>query len=152
MANWRLEIKQAFADFCAEALPGLQYFGGYNSQELNSEKEETRPELGVFFEYSSIGDGLEYLLQRDMQQAERVPVEVSLHVVFNTYNEQAQDRAFEYAEASLLAPFLYTEIVMQVLLGYWLFGDLPNRWAVGGIAIIIAVGVYLSLSPGNKKN
>jgi len=60
-------------------------------------------------------------------------------------------RAFEYAEASLLAPFLYTEIVMQVLLGYWLFGDLPNRWAVGGIAIIIAVGVYLSLSPGNKK-
>ncbi|MGA0343030.1 MAG: DMT family transporter [Arenicellales bacterium] len=60
-------------------------------------------------------------------------------------------RAFEYAEASLLAPFLYTEIVMQVLLGYWLFGDLPNRWAVGGIAIIVAVGVYLSLRPGHKS-
>ena len=51
-------------------------------------------------------------------------------------------RAFEYAEASLLAPFLYTEIIMQVLLGYWLFGDIPNRWAVAGIALIIGVGVY----------
>ena len=61
-------------------------------------------------------------------------------------------RAFEYAEASLLAPFLYTEIIMQVLLGYWLFGDIPNRWAVAGIALIIGVGVYLSLSPGKTNN
>lgn len=61
-------------------------------------------------------------------------------------------RAFEYAEASLLAPFLYTEIIMQVLLGYWLFGDIPNRWAVAGIALIIGVGVYLSLSPGKPNN
>jgi drug/metabolite transporter (DMT)-like permease len=60
-------------------------------------------------------------------------------------------RAFEYAEASLLAPFLYTEIIMQVLLGYWLFGDIPNRWAVAGIALIIGVGVYLSLGPGKPQ-
>jgi len=60
-------------------------------------------------------------------------------------------RAFEYAEASLLAPFLYTEIIMQVLLGYWLFGDIPNRWAVSGIALIIGVGVYLSLGPGKTQ-
>ena len=60
-------------------------------------------------------------------------------------------RAFQYAEASLLAPFLYTEIVMQVLLGYWLFGDIPNRWAVAGIALIIGVGIYLSLSPGKRQ-
>ena len=61
-------------------------------------------------------------------------------------------RAFHYAEASLLAPFLYTEIVMQVLLGYWLFGDIPNRWAVAGITLIIGVGIYLSLSPGKRQN
>ncbi|HCX87820.1 MAG TPA: hypothetical protein DG761_07330 [Gammaproteobacteria bacterium] len=61
-------------------------------------------------------------------------------------------RAFEYAEASLLAPFLYTEIIMQALLGYWLFGDIPNRWAVAGIALIIGVGLYLSLSPGKTNN
>ena len=60
-------------------------------------------------------------------------------------------RAFQYAEASLLAPFLYTEIVMQVLLGYWLFGDIPNRWAIAGITLIIGVGIYLSLSLGKRQ-
>jgi drug/metabolite transporter (DMT)-like permease len=59
-------------------------------------------------------------------------------------------RAFEYAEASLLAPFLYTEIIMQVLLGYWLFGDIPNSWAFAGIALIIGVGVYLSLNSSKR--
>ena len=53
-------------------------------------------------------------------------------------------RAFKYAEASLLAPFLYLEIIMQVVLGYLLFGDLPDSWAWAGITLIIAVGVYLS--------
>jgi drug/metabolite transporter (DMT)-like permease len=53
-------------------------------------------------------------------------------------------RAFECAEASLLAPFLYLEIIMQVVLGYLLFGDLPDSWAWAGITLIIGVGVYLS--------
>jgi len=60
-------------------------------------------------------------------------------------------RAFEYAEASLLAPFLYTEIIMQDLLGYWLFGDIPDSWAFGGITLIIGVGLYLSLNPGKHR-
>lgn len=98
MANWRLEIKEYFADMVNLAIPEIQYFGAWNNQKANSEREETRPELGIFFEYSLIGDGAEYLLQRDMQQAERVPVEVALHVMFHTYNEQSQDLAYEYAD------------------------------------------------------
>ena len=61
-------------------------------------------------------------------------------------------RAFEYAEASLLAPFLYSEIIMQVVLGYWIFGDLPNDWAIGGIVVIIGVGIYLSINPRKERN
>ena len=53
-------------------------------------------------------------------------------------------RAFDYAEASLLAPLRYMEIIMQVLLGYWLFGDLPDLLAWVGIGLIVGVGVYLS--------
>jgi drug/metabolite transporter (DMT)-like permease len=55
-------------------------------------------------------------------------------------------RAFEFADVSLLAPYLYTEIIMQVVLGYWLFGDIPDIWAGLGIALIIAVGIFLSLT------
>ena len=54
-------------------------------------------------------------------------------------------RSFEYAEASLLAPYLYTEIIMQAILGYWFFGDLPDAWAWAGITVIISVGIFLSL-------
>jgi drug/metabolite transporter (DMT)-like permease len=52
-------------------------------------------------------------------------------------------RAFSFAQASLLAPLRYLEIIMQVVLGYWLFGDYPDLWAWAGIALIIGVGVYL---------
>ena len=52
-------------------------------------------------------------------------------------------RAFVYVQASLLAPLRYLEIVMQVVLGYWLFGDYPDLWAWMGIGLIIGVGIYL---------
>jgi len=54
-------------------------------------------------------------------------------------------RAFEFADVSLLAPYLYTEIIMQAVLGYWLFGDIPDTWAWLGITLIIAVGIFLSV-------
>lgn len=98
MANWRTTIKTFFADMVNTAIPEIEYFGAWNSQQQNSDVEETRPELGIFFEYSLIGDGMEYLLQRDMQQSERVPIEVTLHIMFHTYNEQSQDLAYEYAD------------------------------------------------------
>ena len=52
-------------------------------------------------------------------------------------------RAFSFAQASLLAPLRYLEIIMQVVLGYWLFGDYPDSWAWIGIGLIIGVGIYL---------
>ena len=52
-------------------------------------------------------------------------------------------RAFSFAQASLLAPLRYLEIIMQVVLGYWLFSDYPDSWAWVGIALIIGVGIYL---------
>jgi len=54
-------------------------------------------------------------------------------------------RAFDYAPASLLAPFTYSEIVMTTLLGLAFFGDFPTAWTWLGIAIIIGSGVYISL-------
>lgn len=47
------------------------------------------------------------------------------------------------APASLLSPFIYTQIVWTTTLGYLLFGDLPDRWTLLGAAIIITSGLYL---------
>ena len=47
------------------------------------------------------------------------------------------------APASVLAPFIYTEIVWMIALGYLVFGDVPNRWTVAGVVVVVGSGLYL---------
>lgn len=54
-------------------------------------------------------------------------------------------RAYEQAEASLLAPLAFTEIIMATVVGWWFFGDLPDRWTVLGVAVLIASALYISV-------
>ena len=52
-------------------------------------------------------------------------------------------KAYEIAPASLLAPFDYTTLIWAVLLGFVMFGDLPDAWTVVGAIIIMSSGLYL---------
>ncbi len=54
-------------------------------------------------------------------------------------------KSFDFASASLLAPFTYSEIIMTTLLGFVFFGDFPDRWTWAGITVIICSGVYISV-------
>ena len=47
------------------------------------------------------------------------------------------------APAAVLAPFIYTEIVWMIALGYVVFGDVPNSWTLAGVAVVITSGLYL---------
>ena len=51
--------------------------------------------------------------------------------------------AFKWANASILAPFQYLEIVGATAFGYYFFGDFPDALKWLGIAIIIGSGLYL---------
>jgi drug/metabolite transporter (DMT)-like permease len=51
--------------------------------------------------------------------------------------------AHRLAPASLVAPFVYTEIVWIVALGALIFGDWPDAWTLAGATIVIASGLYL---------
>jgi drug/metabolite transporter (DMT)-like permease len=51
--------------------------------------------------------------------------------------------AHRYAPASVLGPFLYQQILWMVLLGYLVFGDVPDAAVVLGGAVVIASGAYL---------
>ncbi len=53
--------------------------------------------------------------------------------------------SLNYAEASKLAPLAYSEIVMNVIIGYYFFGDFPDQWIWLGLIIIVSSGVYISL-------
>ncbi len=51
--------------------------------------------------------------------------------------------AHRLAPAAILSPFIYSQLVWMILLGYLVFGDLPNAWTLAGAAIVIASGLYL---------
>jgi len=53
--------------------------------------------------------------------------------------------SLKYADASKLAPFGYFEIVTNVILGYYFFGDFPHYWTWVGLTIIVCSGIYISL-------
>jgi drug/metabolite transporter (DMT)-like permease len=51
--------------------------------------------------------------------------------------------AHRLAPAPVLSPFVYTQIIWMVGLGYLVFGDVPHPLTLGGAAIIIASGLYI---------
>ncbi|WP_420347353.1 DMT family transporter [Pelagibius sp.] len=51
--------------------------------------------------------------------------------------------AHRMAPAPILAPFNYTQIAPMVLLGFLVFGDLPDIWTVTGAGVVLASGLYL---------
>lgn len=53
-------------------------------------------------------------------------------------------RAYDHAEASLLAPLAYTEMIMATVAGWYFFGDFPDVWTFVGVGILIVCAIYIS--------
>jgi len=51
--------------------------------------------------------------------------------------------AYRSAPASVLAPFIYFQLVSMVALGWIVFGDLPDGWTIAGATVVILSGIYL---------
>lgn len=52
-------------------------------------------------------------------------------------------KALELASASTLQPFNYFLLIWSVMVGYIVFGDIPDGWTFLGAAIIVASGLYV---------
>ena len=51
--------------------------------------------------------------------------------------------AHRRAPASVLSPFMYTQLVWATTLGLLVFGDIPTQWTMVGATIVVASGLYL---------
>ena len=51
--------------------------------------------------------------------------------------------SLRYADASKLAPFGYFEIIPNIILGYYIFGDFLDIWSFIGLLIIVSSGLYI---------
>jgi drug/metabolite transporter (DMT)-like permease len=59
--------------------------------------------------------------------------------------------AMRLGEISLVGPFRYTGILFALLLGFMVWGDVPNALAWSGIALLVASGVYMLHSEKRKS-
>ena len=51
--------------------------------------------------------------------------------------------SYRFAPASVIAPFDYTSMLWALLLGYWMFGEVPTALVFVGAAIVIAAGLFV---------
>jgi drug/metabolite transporter (DMT)-like permease len=51
--------------------------------------------------------------------------------------------AHRRAPASVLAPFIYTQLIWMLILGWLVFGQWPDTWTLAGGSIVVASGLYL---------
>ncbi|MFT7490713.1 MAG: drug/metabolite transporter (DMT)-like permease [Pseudohongiellaceae bacterium] len=52
-------------------------------------------------------------------------------------------KAFHTAEASMLAPFTYAQVLAAIIWGLLLFGDVPSLWTISGAGVVISSGLYV---------
>jgi len=50
---------------------------------------------------------------------------------------------YRIAPYSIVAPVHYSQMVIALILGYCIFGDLPDIWMLVGAGIIIASGIMM---------
>ncbi|MFD0917462.1 DMT family transporter [Pseudahrensia aquimaris] len=51
--------------------------------------------------------------------------------------------SYRYAETAVIAPFEYTSILLAVVVGYWLFDEVPTQTVLAGVALVICAGLII---------
>lgn len=51
--------------------------------------------------------------------------------------------AYRYAEASTVAPFEYSSLILSLIIGYWAFNDVPTVHMILGGIIVVGSGVFI---------
>ena len=72
--------------------------------------------------------------------------------VFNAAAHFLLIEALRLGEAALIAPVRYTSLIWAVLVGFFVWRELPDAWVWAGSAAIIASGVYMIRAEAKKKS
>jgi drug/metabolite transporter (DMT)-like permease len=59
-----------------------------------------------------------------------------------TLSHLALIKALGYAEAGALQPYGYTLLVWAAVIGFLMFGDVPDAWTIAGASVVILSGLY----------
>lgn len=62
--------------------------------------------------------------------------------VLGSCGHYALIKALAYAPAASLQPYSYTLLVWVTVLGFLVFGDIPDHWTIAGGAVVVGSGLY----------
>ncbi len=62
--------------------------------------------------------------------------------VFIIVAYQFSVKAMRAGDIGFVSPFRYTVLIWAIVLGYFVFGDIPDVWTLFGTAIIVATGMF----------
>ena len=68
---------------------------------------------------------------------------MALAGLFNGFGHYCMIEAFRHAEVVIVSPFRYLTIVWAILLGFLVWGDLPDKYVVTGIILVVCSGLYI---------
>ena len=71
--------------------------------------------------------------------------------VLGTFGHLMLVRAYQYAAAPVLMPYIYTQIGFSMLLGWGVFSHMPDPLAWLGIAVIACSGVANGMLAGHSS-
>ena len=59
--------------------------------------------------------------------------------------------AFRYAEASVVAPYRYANLIWAVLLGFLIWREIPGIWVLAGTPLVVGSGLYILLHERRRR-
>ncbi len=59
--------------------------------------------------------------------------------------------AFRYAEASVVSPYRYANLIWAALLGFLLWREIPSIWVLAGAPLVVGSGLYILLHERSRR-
>jgi drug/metabolite transporter (DMT)-like permease len=50
-------------------------------------------------------------------------------------------KAYAFAEASVLQPFTYTQLLWGIVIGMLVFNEIPDLWMLTGATVVVGAGL-----------
>jgi len=69
---------------------------------------------------------------------------LALVAVFATAGHYAITRAIAYAPLTVTQPLSFLQLVWAIVIGYWLFDEVPDTWVIAGALMIVGAISYLT--------
>jgi drug/metabolite transporter (DMT)-like permease len=58
---------------------------------------------------------------------------------------------YRYAEASVVSPYRYANLIWAVILGFLIWGEIPSIWVLAGAPLVVGSGLYILLYERSRK-